>query len=114
MSNLGVFGENIVEETAYGEVGFSQRGMTLGRPRGFAIGGFGGGGMPASDAAPAGIARKSASSVTNFPLAEDRDAKSDEPAGAGEFGADPGSAALQPTVRKNFADTAYWAAVVAN
>ena len=110
MSDLGVFGGAVVEEMTMlqaGGRGANRRFNMLGRSTATATraGGFGGGG-PMSEAmvaAPAGAMAKSA---------DKSEAESDRKADAdGAF--DGGLAnAVQPTVRSNFADTAFWAASV--
>jgi uncharacterized protein YfaS (alpha-2-macroglobulin family) len=95
MANLGVFGESVVEEL---------RGLRE-------LTGFAGAGGPAAPmAVPAGKAmlRNAAEAESAKPdgaLAEPGEDK----AGAAEEGI-PG--AIEPTVRKSFADTAYWAAAI--
>ena len=108
MSNLGIFGEQVVEELAQGRnEGLARPGMAFGRGRAAGMGGMMGG-----MGAPAGARSKfAAMEPANADKAE-RKAKSDESAAEGESGDDTDSAAIQPTVRKNFADTAYWAAAI--
>jgi alpha-2-macroglobulin len=105
MSNLGIFGGEVVEELE-GEV---LRGPML---RGRA-GGFGGGGLPmrrAGGLAPPAAAK----AMMGAPLdaAADKSEAIAEGLALGDdrAGAIPG--AIEPTVRTNFADTAYWAASI--
>ena len=115
MSNLGVFGEDLLEDepAIRGLKGLSfNRGRAAGMGGGMG-GGFLGGAMPAPAAAPAGAAmKKSAALGIESTDKAESDAKSDDDAAGEGFGSDSGSAALQPNVRKNFADTAYWAAAI--
>jgi len=101
MSNLGVFGDQVVEELAGAD----------GKP------GAGGGG--AAPAAPGMMAlgRKSgAAKQLNAAVASDkatdRDGMFAESELAAFEGAEGGAGNIQPSVRKNFADTAFWAAAI--
>ena len=109
MGNLGIFGENVVEEVETGRDGKVNSAMQLGaKAEGFSRGGggFGGGGGNARRmAAPGNRMEKSM---------EMADAAADSPAAAGFApgggAADSGTGGdlIQPTVRSNFADTALW------
>jgi uncharacterized protein YfaS (alpha-2-macroglobulin family) len=113
MGDLGVFGAGVVEElakAAKGEAGINQTPadeapVPPAGPGGAGFGGRGGGrglkdGAPA-EAPPGGMAFRGGFGPQN---GEDRAAKQDRPHALID--------APQPTVRKNFADTAYWSASV--
>ena len=107
MSDLGVFGGAVVEEMEMLQAGMRGSGRnfnTLGRSKMAATraGGFGGGGPMA--AAPAGALAKEMS------LGDVASDKAAEGAAPGDVGPLPN--AIQPTVRSNFADTAFWATSV--
>ena len=107
MSDLGVFGGSVVEETlrATGRMdGADKQANTLGlRTR--AYGGMGGGGLGAPGAVPESAALGDAAGA---PMA----AKSATGDAGFQQGAQ-GAPAVQPTVRANFADTAFWAGSLA-
>ncbi len=111
MSDLGIFGGMIVEEMETQMAANGQRGGMMANRR--MAGGFGGGlakaksmmmadgvGMPMAAAAPGGTSEYAASD------------KSDRQALRDESGTGPLPNAMQPTIRKNFADTAFWTAAV--
>ncbi len=111
MSNLGVFGDMVIEELDHlaknamekgdPQGGFGGRGAALGEARRELAAGAppGGGPMAAAD----GMLRQNADRNRAGEFEQQRDAKAK--------GGDPG-AGPEPTIRKNFADTAYWNAAV--
>ncbi|HEY3964749.1 MAG TPA: MG2 domain-containing protein [Planctomycetaceae bacterium] len=109
MSNLGIFGEAVTEEML-GDASGPQRFSS--RKRGAKMGGMGGGfGGPAASAAAGALAKSEASEGTADK--SDRDAAkdgSDEAQAA--LGDNAGTVAVPAAVRKNFADTAFWAAAI--
>jgi uncharacterized protein YfaS (alpha-2-macroglobulin family) len=106
MEMLGVFGGMIADEQDF-EMGLA------GRPRGYArgrskgMGGMGGGGMPMAMSAAAADGAVGAAApmppAAAEPAAPMEAAVQEEPGGAG---------LAQPTVRSEFADTAFWAAAL--
>lgn len=98
MSNIGVFGEQVVEELAGLQ---SRRDRAEGRGGGLA--------MPMA-AAPPGAVRKSAARQMNAAKADG--APDDAMAVPAEGGGEGVPGAVEPTVRTKFADTAYWAAAI--
>ena len=113
MENLGIFGESSIEEFAesggmQGRSGGVGNNRQMLRDRGMAMpgapgAGFGGGGGGGGMNGAMGMAMtKSAVAMDALEKAADKDA-----AGVPD-GADP--MAVEPTVRKNFADTALWVA----
>ncbi|HEY2253253.1 MAG TPA: alpha-2-macroglobulin family protein, partial [Planctomycetaceae bacterium] len=105
MSNLGIFGEDVVEQGREG--GAPRRGVaTFGHSRlkGLAAPGA----APRSAAGMKSAKKAEASSASDKATSE---GVADE-ADASAFAADSGPGAIPPTVRKNFADTAYWAAAI--
>ncbi len=108
MSDLGVFGGAVVEEMEMlqaGMGGANRRFNMLGRSTMTATraGGFGGGGAPMSATAPAEALAK------GMALGDAADKAAD---GLTLEDAGPLPNTVQPTVRSNFADTAFWAASV--
>ena len=108
MNDLGVFGGAVVDEMEMRQAGMGGANRNfnrLGRSTMTATraGGFGGGGpMAPMSGAPPGALAKGA-------MADGAD-KAGEGAALGDAG--PLANAVQPTVRSNFADTAFWAASV--
>ena len=108
MSFLGVFGQLVTEETDHAEGG------ELGAVRGGGAGGANAfGARRAMDGAPM-AAKAAAPAAPGLAMAEEKskgDAVADRKAGAGPGGGEePGL--VQPTVRSQFADTAFWAAAL--
>lgn len=112
MNNLGVFGEQVVEEMQGGQPGGPVRLQMAG-------GGFGGRGAgmymrkSANAAMPMAAPRSEAAAADGVALG--RAALGDEAAkdkrdrnGGGDPG-QPAGGDVQPSIRKNFADTAFWA-----
>jgi uncharacterized protein YfaS (alpha-2-macroglobulin family) len=120
MSNLGVFGASVVEELAKkgdrktkGEVDFDAADAPM---AGHSFGGNGrefysrrGAALGAAPAGPAGMTEDGAPAR----LRPEQQAGEDRGGKPGGEAPDPGAGGVQPTVRKNFADTAYWSASVA-
>jgi uncharacterized protein YfaS (alpha-2-macroglobulin family) len=107
MQYLGVFGHSVADEFAIG------KGMKPGMPRGGGMGGFGGGRMSKLRAANGAAATPMAAKRSNSADRQEADAAfalADDAAPGAEGGEGGGGAMVEPTVRKNFADTAYWAA----
>jgi uncharacterized protein YfaS (alpha-2-macroglobulin family) len=115
MANLGVFGETVVEELGrrkkggFGEAEAKAKGEA--GPQG-GMGGraaFGRGGEMSKDGAPApaGAKRPADRKANREDAADKAAADEDEKGNAG-----PEQPGIQPTVRKNFADTAFWAATL--
>lgn len=104
MSQLGIFGEiGIIDESLKENQILRKSGsgrQMFGRGFGGGMGGMGGMPMPMSAPAPAGAVAESAMMMDG---AMDKSA-----AGLGEAGSDM----VQPTIRSQFADTAYWNAAV--
>ena len=107
MATLGIFGDSVVEELE----GVSGRKEVAKAKRGYSVGGGGGGvmrarmmessdAMAAPAAAPMMMMKGDANAMAEAPAAKR--------AAAGEGAGD--AAMIEPTVRTNFADTAYWAA----
>lgn len=115
MNNLGVFGEQVVEEWASKGPG-QGRGVAKREALESQLGGYGGrsGGLrKAMNAAPgAPQAASLAADGQNRLEEKSKDAKESDKADRRD-GGDPGKPAagdVQPSIRKNFADTAFWAA----
>ncbi|HEX3313697.1 MAG TPA: MG2 domain-containing protein, partial [Gemmataceae bacterium] len=118
MNDLGVFGNSVVEEFAAGSKGRAMLRFDMQGVGG--AGGFGGGGFAEGAAVPgaAPMAAMAANGVTEqdgvqYRRAANRDnadrmLKSDERQIGGEGGGAPAANLAVPTIRKNFADTAYW------
>jgi uncharacterized protein YfaS (alpha-2-macroglobulin family) len=105
MWNLGVFGESVVEERRKGD-DKAKNGEQLREAKGAGRGAAGGFGAPPGALAPqdaAGADRDGAFFARQEKRADGKGAEPGAPA-------QPGGP--QPTVRKNFADTAFWAASV--
>jgi uncharacterized protein YfaS (alpha-2-macroglobulin family) len=102
MGNLGVFGEGVVEEVSKkGADGQGRADKTKeAEGKGGGLGGFAGGMNAAPGAPPAKLAARGAFA--------DREELRDGAQKPGAPAQEPG--AVQPAVRKNFADTAYWSA----
>ncbi len=108
MNNLGIFGATVIEETrrnlgqAKGGVRVENEMAAFGRSGGFG-GGGGGPGGPMAAMAPAADGMMMRGAIA--------EAKADRAEGqaAGDPGQPAGGAGfLEPSIRKNFADTAYW------
>jgi uncharacterized protein YfaS (alpha-2-macroglobulin family) len=121
MNNLGVFGDMVVEETRLGSN--RRKGEGAGREeseqfRTYGRGGtgmMGGGGGPMAPMSAArfadGAEKKEAGADFGY-FAGDK-AKDGKPANGIPGGAGQEAPGVQPTVRKNFADTAFWNATLA-
>jgi hypothetical protein len=107
MANLGIFGEAVVEEFQQAK-GAAPMAPGLGGFAGGGPGGFGGRGASRLEMASSRTARPgSEGSADGLPTNAKKEAKNGAEAREGEGvpGAPPG---VQPTIRKNFADTAFW------
>ena len=98
MHNLGVFGANVVEEF--------QNGMARPEAKGEPLGFAGGAGGPMPAMAPKAAMREMAAGA---PMEADaaKDGRGGDPGNAQQ--APPG---VEPSVRKNFADTAFWSSAL--
>jgi uncharacterized protein YfaS (alpha-2-macroglobulin family) len=106
MSNLGVFGEMVVEQMKRKGGDGRQALRNEAKAEKGAAGGFGGG-----PGAPAALAASPADAAGGDKQFADRDGAERERQARGDGPGQPPSGP-QPTVRKNFADTAFWAAAV--
>jgi uncharacterized protein YfaS (alpha-2-macroglobulin family) len=116
MGDLGVFGAGVVEELLLRKQGDEKTKREesfleyADDARDLRMGGFAGRGA-LKDGAPAGPAGAKVAATGLRAEGQNGQDRADK---AGEAGAppDPGTGGVQPTVRKNFADTAYWSASV--
>jgi uncharacterized protein YfaS (alpha-2-macroglobulin family) len=97
MSDIGIFGAMVVEEMTRLQQGATERNGGKG---GLMLGGFGGGG-------PGGPPMAAAKARDGAPTDRLRENRAEQAAAEAQ-GAPP----IQPTVRKNFADTAFWKATL--
>jgi hypothetical protein len=112
MQSLGVFGESVADDEiadhleAGGEGGPGGRGLATAK----SVAGFGGGAMRSRDAAvPASAPMESGAADMSLGPTAGMKAEAD---GTGANGPSGQPAAVEPTVRKNFADTALWVAAL--
>ncbi len=106
MSNLGIFGEAVVEE--FKKAKGDGQGAMLEREEG-RLGGFGGRGAPAAPGGATQFAADAALRTANGAPAERQNRAGDDRAAGGPAGTGQPSP-IEPAVRKNFADTAFWTA----
>lgn len=106
MSNLGIFGDSVADEMSGEGAGAPARSRMLGL----------GGGPRGPMSAPAGAAMRKSAAADGLPApAESKAEAADKEPGESQLaaeGIDAGSAAVPAAVRRNFADTAFWAAAI--
>jgi uncharacterized protein YfaS (alpha-2-macroglobulin family) len=117
MDPLGIFGETVVDEEGNRRGGLGQ---------GYGVGGLFGTGMPKRQRSASRAMKKSDGAVdamegaaapmmamaASAPEEQESDKKALRKAGASESGGEDEAASVQPAIRKDFADTAYWTATL--